>query len=241
MFNKIINDDKGTIYIDGYKYFYKRNDAYVEVLVEKIMDLFNLNHVHYIPIRVNDKDYYISKDLNSDGTFITAEDMGLISYNLDDIRVFIRKKFPSDYEYLFNDILKMYYMDLMILNIDRSNSNWGFFISDKDVNIYLLDNDLSFIYYSSYFTSLDSNTYKDSKLEIDNIFNSFSDKDIELFYDMYSLLDYDMLVKLIRETEIDINKELLYKDNYLERFDTMRWFIGNNMKKRNMVKKKILS
>ncbi len=240
MFNELINDDKGSIYIDGYKYFFKRNDAYVEILVEKIMDLFYLNHVHYIPIRVNDKDYYISKDLNSDGTFITAEDMGLISSNLDDIRDFIRNRFPNNYEYLFNDILKMYYMDLMILNIDRSNSNWGFFINDKDVNIYLLDNDLSFIDYKSYFTSLDNNTYKDSKLEIYNIFNSFSDKDIELFYDMYSLLDYDMLVKLIRETEIDINKELLYKDNYLERFNTMRWFIENNMKKR-IVKKKILS
>ena len=237
MFSKLIGNDKGIIEIGGCRYYFKRNDAYVEVLVEKIASLFNLHHANYIPIDVNGINYYLSRDLNYLGNFITAEELGIMSYNLGDIKDFVRDRFPNDYEYLKKDILKMFYMDLMILNIDRSNSNWGFLNKDTDTSIYLLDNDLSFIHHQSMFTTLDNNIHRDSILEIDNIFNSFSDRDIKLFYEMYSILDNDTLMKLIEETEKDIRQELGYKENYLKRFNTQRWFIERNIEKKKKIRK----
>ena len=237
MYRKLIGNDKGTIEIFGYKYYFKRNDAYVEILVEKIENLFNLHHANYIPITVKDINYYLSKDLNCQGSFITAEDLGLMSYRLNDIKNFVRKCFPNNYEYLEKDILKMFYMDLMILNIDRSNSNWGFLSKDNNTSIYLLDNELSFIHYVSMFTTLNNNIRRNSMLEVENIFNTFSDKDMELFYEMYSLLDYDMLIRLIEETEKDIKRELMYKENYLKRFETLRLFIEKNIEKKKKIRK----
>ena len=86
MFKDILGKDKGTAEINGKKYFFKRNDAYVEILVEKIADLFGLKHAHYFPITLYGKNYYLSEDLNYQGQFETAFDAG-IEYALKDAAV----------------------------------------------------------------------------------------------------------------------------------------------------------
>ena len=227
MYSKIKDHNQGTITIDETNYYYKRNDAYVELLVDKIADLFNLNHVHYVPIEVDDKNYYLSEDLNKLGNFTTAEDMGIRSNNLDDIRDFVLINFPEDFDRLINDIIKMYFMDLMILNIDRRNDNWGFLIKNNKPFIYILDNDLSFIYTNSVMTSLKDNTNKGSLLEVKNIYENFSFEYIDMFNNMCDLLDTNKLQELIKETESDIGKELPYKEDYLRRFDLLKWMIKN--------------
>ena len=77
--------NKGTVEIDGRKYYFKRNDDNVEILVEQIEKLFGLNHAHYTPITVNGTRYYISEDLNEIGPFITAFDARIDSSNINDI------------------------------------------------------------------------------------------------------------------------------------------------------------
>ena len=118
--------DKGTININDTKYFYKIDENHLELLVERIADLFGIKHVHYIPITYDNKDFYLSEDLNERGEFNTAEDLG-ISYNyLDYIRDTLLYLYPNDYEKLMDQVIRMYYMDLMIHNIDRNVGNWGF-------------------------------------------------------------------------------------------------------------------
>lgn len=221
----IIKNDKSTIEIDNHKYFYKPNDAYVEILIEKIADLFNLNHASYYTININNFPYYFSEDLNNKGKFITAYEAGLESSRLEDIIDFVIKSFPNNCEKLINDITKMFFMDLLILNIDRSNNNWGFLINDDNVDMYILDNDLSFIYNNSVFTTLDNNVGADSLLEIKNVFDTFSKDDVKLFDEMFNALDNDKLKELIKETEKDIKQELPFKANYLKRYDLHRWRI----------------
>lgn len=220
---KEIKRNEGQIIIDDTNYFYKRNDAYVEVLGGKIADLFNLKHVYYKPIEVDNKNYYLSKDLNTIGDFTTALDMGIESHNLDDIRDFILINYPEDFDRLMDDIMKMYFMDLLTLNIDRRNDNWGILIKDNKPSIYLLDNDLCFIHNDSVMTSLKDNANRDSLLEIENIYDNFPFEYINMFDNMYALLDNQKLQELIIETEDDIGKELPYKEDYLKRFDLLRY------------------
>ena len=234
----IIKNDKSTIEIDNHKYFYKPNDAYVEILMEKIADLFNLNHASYYTININNFPYYFSEDLNSKGKFITAYEAGLESSRLEDIIDFVIKKFPNDYEKLINDITKMFFMDLLILNIDRSNNNWGFLINDDNVDMYILDNDLSFIYSNSVFTTLDNNVGTDSLLEIKNVFDTFSKEDLELFDEMFNILDNDKLIELIKETEEDIKQELPFKKDYIKRYDLHRWDIQRLKEKKKVLVRK---
>ena len=221
MYKSIIGKDKGNIHINNINYYYKRNDAYVELLMEKILDLFNLHHVHYKPINIENKDYYLSEDLNNNGQFVTALDSGIESSNLYTILDNTKNIHPNNNS-LIIDIIKMYFIDLLTLNIDRNNDNWGFYTKDNITNIYLLDNDLCFIHYNSLMTTLDDNTSRDSILEIENIYKTFPEEYISLFNKMYDTLTIEMLNKIIKMVEIDINKELPHKNNYLTRYEFLR-------------------
>ncbi len=216
-----IKGDKGTTVIGNKLYYYKRNDAYVEMLVEKIADLFGLKHAHYIPITIDGLNYYLSEDLNNQGTFSTAYDLGIDSNSLRDISDSVLNLFPNDFDRLIDDIIKMYFMDLMILNIDRHVSNWGFINKDNKPEICILDNDLSFIWYYSCMNSCHNPTL-DSYNELINIFETFPDEYIELFIKMYNTLDCDKLGELVKKTEEDLVMELPYKDNYFNRFSSFR-------------------
>lgn len=223
--------DKGTIIIKDKKYYYKRNDAYVEILMEKIADLFKLHHAHYIPVTEGNRNYYISEDLNNIGPFITAYDAGIMTNNINKIKRYFTK-YPNDFNTLSNDLTKMYFMDLLIENIDRNNDNWGFVNKDGKVELYILDNDLAFIDTRSIMTSLVTNASEDSILEIAHILKSFPPDKIFLFNQMFNELNMDTFERLIKETERDINMELPHKQVYISQYDFLRYRINkeNNSK-----------
>ncbi len=221
MLSDIRGKDKGSTIINNTKYFFKRNDAFVELLAEKIADLFGFNHAHYIPVTVDGLNYYISEDLNERGFFTTADDLGINSNNIHDIRDYVLTLFPNEFDRLMDDIIKMYFMDLLILNIDRNVSNWGFLTMKGHTNICLLDNDLSFVYYNSCMSST-YNPKMDSYIELQNIFDFFPREYVDMFLEMYELLDPNKLYELIKETERDFGIELPNKNNYMSRFITLR-------------------
>ncbi len=238
MLEKLKQYNMGIVNINDKDYYYKRNDAYVEILGEKIAGLFELKHAHYIPITYDNKNFYLSEDLNYKGKFSLAEDIGIYYNTIDEIRDVLMITYPNDYEKLMDQVIRMYYMDLMILNIDRSIGNYGF-LKDKDnnVDLYVLDNDLSFLGYCSMMSSCD-NPKRSCIVEVNNIINNFPDEYVELFYEMYNKLDKEKLEDLINETEKDINMELPHKDKYIKRFEFFRDCIAKciNNKKKELVK-----
>ena len=129
MLRENIIGDKGQIIIDNKIYYYKRNDAYVEIFVEKIANFFNIKHAHYIPITYADKDYYLSEDLNNIGKFNTAYDLGIHTNNINEIINYVRNKYND--ETIIKDLYKMHFMDIILSNIDRSNDNYGFLTKDN--------------------------------------------------------------------------------------------------------------
>lgn len=225
--------DNGCININGINYYYKKNENYLELLVEQIANLYDVRHVHYIPITYGNKDFYLSKDLNEYGEFLTAEDIGIKDNSLDYIRDFLLSIYPDDYERLMDQVIKMYFMDLIIQNIDRNISNWGF-LKDKNnsINLYILDNELSFI---GEHTSICSchNPHNRSIIEIENIIDNFPIEYKELFYNMYNELDIIKLLLLINDVENSINKELPNKDFYIKSFTQFKSRFDKLMKEKN--------
>ena len=228
--------DKGTININDIKYYYKHNTNYLELLVEQIAKLFDIKHVHYIPITYGNNNIYLSEDLNNYGEFKTAEDIGIKYNNLDYIRDELLYIYPNDYERLMTQVIKMYYMDLMILNIDRNVGNWGF-LKDKNnnINLYILDNELSFIGEHSILSSCD-NPEKRSIIEVKNILDNFPVEYKELFLEMYNELDSIQLQLLIHDVENSIGKELPNKDYYIKSFNQFRDKVDKLIKEKNKEK-----
>jgi hypothetical protein len=229
--DKIVGD-KGQVSIDNKVYYYKRNDAYVEILAERIADFFNLHHVEYIPITHNNLKYYLSEDLNSKGQFNTAYDLGIETYNFNEILEFIKKRYNDDS--IIEDLYKMFFMDLMILNIDRNNDNYGFLTKDGKTTLYVLDHGCCFIDNSCLLTCIPDKPDNSSLLEIDNIFRSFDNEHIDMFINMYKSLDVETFKELISQTEKIIKKELPYKKYYISRYESLREraFIRNKILRR---------
>ncbi len=218
----IYGETKGTVIVGDKRFFFKRNDAYVELLAEQIADLFKVKHAHYETVTVNGDSYYLSKDLRYDGAFATAQDLGITCSNVKDIEDFICMYFPKHSDHLIEQLMRMFFMDILVLNIDRSNDNWGFLITPNNVDVYALDNDLSFIHEMSVMTALPNNDTCNSFLEVCNILETFPDEYVKMFIEMYELLDSQKLEELIKGIESKIGKELPHKNNYLNRFCILR-------------------
>ena len=240
MLKDMLYRDKGTIMIGDKKYYFKRNDADVELLIEHIADLFHIKHAHYISVIVEDIPYYISEDLNHIGHFITADDLGLQSNHMRNIRDFVLTKFPEQFDHLMDQIMKMFFMDLMILNIDRNTANWGFLTKDGKTDICILDNSCSFVWYNSCMTACE-NKEADSYIEITNILEYFPKQYRELFLQMFQQLDVKQLEKIIQKTEKQMGKELPYKDNYIRRFECLRNSVDSYLQQRQIQYQKIES
>lgn len=224
--------DRGTVEDKGRKFYFKRNDADVEILMEKIADFFQLNHAHYYPTTVHGLQYYISEDLNAKGNFVTAEDAGIDFHSTSEIRDAILLKYPNDFEKIMKDFMKMYFMDLLTLNIDRNNGTWGFLQKDGHTELCVLDNDLAFIYENSLMTSCE-NPNRSTMTEIENVLDTFPPEYIVLFLEMYQNLNTETLEKIMRDCEDEMEDTLPHKHHYIERFEILREKIENYLKEKH--------
>ena len=215
-----IVEDKGQIIINNKVYYYKRNDTYIEILGQLIADLFNIHHAKYIPITHNCLNYYLSEDLNNYGEFKTSQDIGFDSFSFNNLLTMTKNIFNDNN--IITDLYKMYFMDLIVLNIDRNNDNYGFLIKDNKTDLYILDHDCCFTDTSCLLTSIDNKPNKSSILEIDYILQNFDTKYKKMFLNMYNQLDINKLKELINKTEQLIKTELPNKNQYLIRYNSLR-------------------
>ena len=87
---------------------------------------------------------------------------------------------------IMHEIIKIYLFDILILNADRVNSNWGFIVNDDKIeNVYIFDNELSFNYESPVMlTAKGNNNFKYTMLDNWNtLFKSTQEniKELEFF------------------------------------------------------------
>ena len=148
------------IILNNQKYFakpaYSANKIYTplntacnELIGYEIAKEFGLLCPKYYIVSDEDENYYIlSEDLNKYGFFATAEDIGLNSVDgssLYTIWDFLESHYGNNPQ-LFNDVIKMYIMDLFLSNSDRRPANWGIIYNHKQMQLAIFDNVEMFIY-----------------------------------------------------------------------------------------------
>lgn len=226
---RIVTEYRGTIIENGKKYYFKRNVDNVELVMERISNLIGLKCAHYESIEVSGRRCYLSEALDNDGNFYTAEMLNIEGESLFEIHRRLFTLFKDKANALFYDVVKMYILDILFINYDRNNDNWGV-IANKDPQIGILDNDLSFMLPRTIISSRQNESYfKRSKLE-QGRFNVDSIKDLEYFLNNYDFIYVDLFYKIYELLTPEAVEEIIYrieqekdviveaKEVYLERY-----------------------
>lgn len=232
-----LDNDRGSFNIGRKCYNYKKCDYGVELVAGKVLDLFGIKHISYSPIEISGSQYCICDKID----YISLANAYISdSNNFNDICDYLHLYYPGFSDQLIEQLKKMYFIDLMLLNVGRQINTWGIVRGLGRKDICVIDNDLAFVHPTSIMTSCE-NPERSSLVEVENIINHFPDSDIDLFYSMFNTLTYDKLMQLMEEVEkkhgIIINNKYIY----LDRFDTFRDQIKEAMKrkkKNNKLQKK---
>lgn len=115
-----------------------------ELIGSKAASLFGLKHPLCKLISLDNNCFCIlSKDLNTEGVFQTAENLGITPWkNQSLFRIWEQfDHLERDTKSLLNEIVKMYLMDILFVNFDRRNENWGVLRTSDQDNVVALDHD----------------------------------------------------------------------------------------------------
>lgn len=247
-----------SIKISGKNYFVKGrplNILYNEIIAEKMARIAGINCAHYEVVKINDRGYFLSEDLNCLGSFISGEELE---------ESYIPEKFAChpnslyrwweifDYFYnkksnqLISELVKIYLFDIILRSSDRNSGNWGVLRSREGEHIYILDNEhilissLSSIKSSyEYESQLNGDaTLEENLQDLDYFLKTSSSESIDVLKELMELLTPDAFMGVLEDVEkeqndIIFNKDKLvsiYKDNY-EKIRSLIESRGNNGKR----------
>ena len=222
---------KGIISYNGKKYYFKPDYQYaLEIVCERIAKLLELKCAEYERIQIDDNYYLVSKDIGQNYDFKTALIVGIDHRNLYFVWDFLENNCPpAKVQSLMFEVVKMYLYDILILNVDRTNSNWGFICDGKKIiDMAILDNENSFTMVKS--VDFDAKLYPDDKLQSDSVVSVKDAKmqanleNLEYFLEISSIeyinLFREMFAKLtpqvVEDIFADVEKE--YGINPLKNF-----------------------
>lgn len=129
-----------SLYISGNNYFVKKDENLKEYLGYKLAKLCGLKCIEYNVININDTFYIISRDINETMTFTSAHPL-IGAYHELSLIINDLKKLPYTTSNTIQDLLKMYLFDLLFLNGDRHNRNWGLININGEYRVLIFDNE----------------------------------------------------------------------------------------------------
>lgn len=214
----------GEINISGINYFVKPDDELKEVIGYYLARLFHLNCAKYRSVKINNKNYSISADLNYHSLFMLAHTFSFDDMELNEIIEALRSLSFFN-ENLEKDMIRMYLYDILFMNDDRHDRNWGLKFL-KEARLVLLDNGNIFRIYGRPYIRYDQSFYFDE----DNhtawaqdflaFYESLSDENQEMITEL-TLKANGNLVKAIfsmieHQYKTSINPKFLkiYEDHY---------------------------
>ncbi len=216
------DENKGFIENNNKRYYFKLNgNDCIELVMEKIAKRLGIYSAHYRLVLYDGKEYYISDSLDNDGIFISAESLGIDGSNLYAIWYGIEKYFPGFVYELMQQIIRIYLMDILLMNYDRTDLNWGFYYKDETISVAIIDSEMAFSISSSYMScanDLGIQEYvriNDSKKEIINFLNVSSQEYVDMFKEMFLLLTPQYVQQIFEEVEEEIGRDIRDKELYL--------------------------
>lgn len=230
--------------INGTRYYVKEcEDGFnlKEIIGKRLADLLGLRCASYDVVTINGKMFYLSKDLSELGNARNLTLIGDINNSLYTIWFGLEKNFENSKE-LMEELIKIYFFDLLFLNSDRKKHNIVIVSSISNTHLYMIDNSLIFSKMrSEIFSSMTrydelKNVKKIDWLNKDKIhlelnihnldyfFNTSSQEFYNTFLEMYKKATPDTVRKVIEEIESEYNYQIpdkeemlkLYNENYEE-------------------------
>ena len=128
----------GEINISGINYFVKPDDELKEVIGYYLARLFHLNCAKYRSVKINNKNNSISADLNYHSLFMLAHTFSFDDMELNEIIEALRSLSFFN-ENLEKDMIRMYLYDILFMNDDRHDRNWGI-LMQEEARVALIDN-----------------------------------------------------------------------------------------------------
>ena len=227
---------KGIAIQNGKRYFFKKNNNDgVEIIYKKIADGFGINCADYKIVQASSVQYYVSPDIGNEGTFTTADELGIDGRKLSRIKSGFERLFPMDKERLFYDLMKVYVLDLLLMNFDRSELNWGILNKDTIPEIYIFDNELALSMSSCYISCREHKPYEQINInndedEIKEFLEVASQEYKDMLRSMYDLVTPAYLESIIEETEKELGREIDGREDLMKDFKAHFERIGKLIK-----------
>lgn len=233
----------GRVDIDGITYIYKVHVTgveYSEIIAEKICKMLGINCAHYETLIINNEIYYFSKHLNTIGKFIPGDELGIRQNNLYDIWATLEEYFGNA-SLAMEDLVKIYLFDILFINSDRDNRNFGLVRIGNETRLYAYDNEFIFddndkvslsAKYEKYdevknphvwkVENYEEHILKENMLELEYFLNESEDKYSEILRNMLRAITPEVFLNILQEVELEVsgvinNKEIwydLYSKNY---------------------------
>ena len=132
--------------INGIRYYVKEceeNCNLKEIISKRLADLLGIRCASYEVINANGTMYYLSRDLSELGYARNLTLIGDINNSLYTIWHGLENTFENSKE-LMEELIKIYFFDLLFLNSDRKKHNIVIVSSISNVHLYMIDNSLIF-------------------------------------------------------------------------------------------------
>lgn len=233
----MITREHDSVVIDGVTYFFKVHVAgmeYSELVAEELCHILGIRCAHYETISLDDNIYYLSKHLNTIGKFIPGDDLGNLNNSLYDIwRVL--EEYYGDALIPMDDLVKIYLFDLIFLNSDRDNRNFGLVREGNETHIYAFDNE--FILDINETPTLTSKygrgeelkqykqwpekTYEEQVLkenmhELEFFLSESDSKYYDILVEMMKKVPVEVFEQVCSDVERKVNSSISYKDLWID-------------------------
>lgn len=130
--------------LEGKRYYVKRHMYRIllsELVAERLASLVNILVAHYEAVQIDDKTYYLSEDLERQGSCVSSANLKVINATLIEYKAKIERRYPMHSKRLFDELILVYLFDIIMANEDRNFENWGIHEIDQGPHIYILDNE----------------------------------------------------------------------------------------------------
>jgi hypothetical protein len=233
------DENKGYIENKNRRYYFKLNgNDCIELVVEKIAKKLGICSAHYMLTKYDGKEFYLSDSLDNEGIFMSAESLGIDGSNLYNIWYGIEKLYPGFVYELMQEIIRIYIMDILLMNYDRTDLNWGLYYKNGTLRIAIIDSEMAFSIASSYMSCVnevgpfDYVRINDDESEIVNFLNVSSQEYVDMFKEIFSLLTPEYVQKVFEEVEQEIGRNIrgkeLYTRIYNDHYQNIKNLLGND-------------
>ena len=240
---KYVYSAPSIVILNGKRYYFKIvEDEGHELVGDKLANICGINTTSDKIVLVNNEYYYLSYDLNNDGVYKDAGNMGITSLNLYDIWIMLEQTYPESSKKLMEQLIRIFIFDSILMFDDRHMFNFGVLSKGKKKDFYILDNEMILngfydLFLKAKFSSEDKlDKYTDLDLAFDDVPDNMK-SNLEMFeyfiatlgseqyhlvLDIYNKLTPEVVEAVFSEVEKEENitfdeKEYnmkLYRENY---------------------------